>query len=357
MMYRSIAFFLFVCFLHCEARPPGYDSWRFLEGTSLCDHLFYREGIEKLSEAIDCDDIYYNAYIERAGAYFELGFFELALRDYTRVRQLQYGTVCLNDQWEFSRGIFDGIHIGARECHYWAHGCLKGITFGLWAFVCKPHEISRELTRCLYDLGDYLRNCERQEWCEFFIPEVRECVRMWDCWSDAMRGQKMGFIIGRYGIHIFGSLMQERGIEIFRCLKRANTLAILSCLASPINRAILLKEVDKRVIARNHILHSIKCGKIIPADPNVIFCLPQKECGWHHFCHLIDNPEEDFNAITLFLENECIYDTRHFRQINSLGIYEYRKIIGNKVIEAFFKKDPCSGALFLKNAYVRDLNL
>ncbi len=75
-------FFLsFFCISQCEARrPEGCDTWAFIEGTIFSNLLMYDKAIQKFSDAIDNDDTYKNAYIERAAVYFELGQIELALK-------------------------------------------------------------------------------------------------------------------------------------------------------------------------------------------------------------------------------------------------------------------------------------
>ena len=55
---RYLIWFLllaFPSFQKCEARPPGYDSWAFIDGSILGNLLLYDKAIEKFTQAIEED--------------------------------------------------------------------------------------------------------------------------------------------------------------------------------------------------------------------------------------------------------------------------------------------------------------
>lgn len=381
-MYLKFLFLLFFLFnltiSKCEARPPGYDSWTFIEGTIFSNVLMYDKAIAKFTEAIEDDDTYRNAYIERAAVYFELGKIDLALKDYTKIKQLtsksllpymhiDFAWITFEEKLDFSCGLLEGMYHGSfeatRDYIPSTLGCLRGILFGLWSFVSAPADVTKEMMGAVYELGEALQHCNCKELAEIFVPEICECAAMWNHWSDATKGQKMGYIIGKYSIYIFMPIAGSKGVQIYRNLKKANALSTLATISDTTKRGKILEEGSKRAAARNNIIQTIKNGKVVPANPNVVHHVMQKKHAWERVVPLTGHKEEDFKRVVSFLEKERLHDPKYRVEIKledlttdqrtKFSVYVHQKIVRKETIEALFEQDSISGVLLLKDAFIR----
>ena len=263
---------------------------------SYNDQLLYGRAITALSSAItqfsswysapnylreargNKDDSYYveaqrNAFAERALAYFETDQLALALKDYKAAKKLTIQPLCPlitplrkggcfyipEHKIEFSRGLIAGTVAGARcsveEFLPSLFGCCKGILNGLWAFACAPDEVSEEFMVAAYSVGEFVFTHRADETIQYLIPEIKELALSWNILDDYGRGEKIGYIIGKYGVDIFSSGALVKGVNKVRALKRANTMLTMErCTASKANVATIQKESAKMAAAREKLL-------------------------------------------------------------------------------------------------------
>ncbi len=170
----------------------------------------------------------------------------------------------------FSRGFVEGIIRGASEYSLGivpsVIGCLRGGLHGLWALAVSPKEVSKEVVFAAYSLGVFLSSCSGEEFLVLLIPEIRECAENWTEWSDIIRGQKLGYIIGKYSLEIFIPIGGSAAVKKYTALKRANTLAILECCTNFNKKTVILAESSKRAALRNICITQVKNGRILPKN-------------------------------------------------------------------------------------------
>ena len=124
-------------------------------------------------------------------------------------------------------GTVDGAKVSVVEFIPSIFSCCRGILNGLWAFVCSPVEVSQEMVNTAYAIGEFISSHSTEECFQCVVPELKELSLSWDKLNDNSRGQKIGFIIGKYGVDIFAPAGALKGMSKVRALKRANTMCTL----------------------------------------------------------------------------------------------------------------------------------
>lgn len=355
----------------------------FLEqGTLFNDLLLYKEAIQVLTQAIQLNPSNRDAYIERAMAYFETNQLSLALKDYESAKKLtivppfkpgshkamMMATVYIpENKTEFSKGLVsgtvDGAKVSAVEFIPSTFSCCRGILNGLWAFVCSPIEVSQEMVNTAYAIGEFISIHSTEECFQCVVPELKELSLSWDKLNDHSRGQKIGFIIGKYGVDIFAPAGALKGISKVRALKRANTMCTLeSCAASQAKQAKILEESIKRATLRETVINeSVKKGKILTKTSNVQYHVMQPKHAWDKVLKLSGNVEEDFKKVLTFLEDKNIVNQKYLKNtvalpkdtpVKNIHLLEYRTTIEGQEIQVFFEKYLDTGEVFLKNGWV-----
>ncbi|MCI0382526.1 MAG: hypothetical protein L0207_05710 [Chlamydiae bacterium] len=227
-----------------------------------------------------------------------------------------------------------------------------GLTF-LWSFACSPIDVSKELIETLYEIGELLASGRICYLLEEALPELFECGKYWDTWSDYTKGQKLGFIIGKYSILAFFTVTTFKGGAYFyNKLKRANIMAILerySLKKSP----IILEESAKHAKKSETILKKAANGSIVAHNPNVLPHVFTKKHQWDKFIKLTGDHEKDFEKLVAFLENQKILQCSREIDYAHKGVitYKYTREIGKDKIIALFEINKKNVPL-LKNAWV-----
>ena len=68
--------------------------------------------------------------------------------------------------------------------------------------------------------------------------QLREIVQTWHDLDYKTRGQKMGYLIGKYGLDIFIPLAAAKGINKYQTVRRANAMLTFECCsASEVSQA------------------------------------------------------------------------------------------------------------------------
>lgn len=338
------------------------------EASACNNYLLYEDAIKKLDEAIERAPTEKEAYKERAFSYFELDKINLALEDYHRAinpkppYRIRRTSCSISgfSSWldsnssslDFASGLLHGALMGGKEETTEFVASIRGGLSFLWAFACSPVDVSKELIDAVYSMGEFLAYAKIYDILEAVLPELMECRECWNSWSDYMKGQKMGFIIGKYSIAAFYYVTVWKGAVYYSALKRANIMATLErCSLSKGTR--ILQESAKRAPRNTVLLKKAFNGSVVPHNPNVAPHVMQKKHGWDKYVRLSGNRSEDFKKVTAFLEEIEILKCE--RQLDfsfeSVKSYFYRKNMGNDTIVAMFdvnkKKMP-----LLKNAWV-----
>ena len=215
---------------------------------------------------------------------------------------------------EFAKGLLYGTMLGGKEeSVQFVSSVRGGLTF-LWSFACSPIDVSKELIEALHDIGEFLASGKVDILLEEALPELFECRQYWDSWSEYTKGEKIGFIIGKYSIAAFYYLATPRaGIYFYNKLRRANIVAILECYS--VTRSVHILEASaKQAKKSTSILKKASSGFIVPHNPNVLPHILIKKHRWDKFIKLTGNPEKDFEKLAIFLEDQKILQCpRRFR--------------------------------------------
>jgi tetratricopeptide (TPR) repeat protein len=349
----------------------------FLEqGTLLNDLLLYKEAIQVLTQAIQLNPSNRDAYIERAMAYFETNQLPLALKDYESAKKLTIvppfklgshkammmaAVYIPENKTEFSKGLVsgtvDGAKVSAVEFIPSIFSCCRGILNGLWAFVCSPIEVSQEMVNTAYAIGEFICSHSTEECFQCVVPELKELSLSWDKLNDNSRGQKIGFIIGKYGVDIFAPAGALKGMNKVRALKRANTMCTLeSCAASQAKQAKILEESIKRAAIREKIISdSIKSGKILVKNSNSQVHIMQPKHAWDKLVKISGNIEEDCKKVVKLLEDNKISMEKYRKNTTirpEFTRYDHQMQINGFEVKAVFNKNPETGEIFLNDAWI-----
>ncbi len=244
---------------------PNLD---FLQGVCFNEALLYESAIRSFNTALENGYKTRDIYIERAIARFESGQVDEALDDYREAKKLSPNVPFLikkylrtkntehlshfpNDQLAFAQGIghgaFDGLVASGKEFIPSTLSSITGLAQGLWAFAKNPSEVSVDLAIACVNCITYVSEHSAAECMEEIIPELKILIANWKNISDYEKGKQTGYIIGKYGVDIFGCTTALKGVKYYRELRRANALYTLEvCSASAVNRKIILEESVNR---------------------------------------------------------------------------------------------------------------
>ena len=346
------------------------------KGLILNDLCLYQDAIASLTQSIKLNPFSQIVYVERMLAYFENNEIDLALKDYLEAKRLSSPifspimdyTTALTDSYimqskvDFSRGLvsgtIDGAQLSMLELVPSIFSSCRGISHGLWAFACAPIEVTQELVNAAYAVGEFLQNHSAEECLQCVVPELRDLMLSWHHISDYSRGQKFGYIIGKYGIDIFAPIGILKGLGKLRALKRANAMYTLeNCAISETRRAKILETSSKRAAMREiSVVETFKKNKIFTRNSNTSHHVMQNKHAWDKVIKLSGNVEEDFKTVLILLEEQDITSHQYSKQIFQVadGVVrrEHQKTFLNQKIVVIFNEYTHTGEIFLNNAWV-----
>ncbi|NGX42073.1 MAG: hypothetical protein K940chlam7_00349 [Chlamydiae bacterium] len=361
------------------------DYWLY-EGIR-CNNLFlHSEAITYLTAAIEKDPSNVEAYQERIHAHFEMGNLSLAIEDYNKLKHLEVrkkeisfnklGYVVKNDSDQgnyvvnpkpkvmvdysggFCIGIARGSSVAVVEFVPSTWSCCKGILHGLWSFACSPVEVSKDLINTSYELVEYLKENTARECLEAVVPELKDLCVNWDTLSDYDRGNKTGYIIGKYGVDILAPGAVMKGVKKYRQLKRLNSMfTVECCVVSEAKKAKILEASSRHSAIRTTVSDLAKTGKIIPGNANVIPHVMQEKHAWEKIIKMSGNKVEDFGKVSTLLEESGILSEKYLLESEKFHNgkiirSDYRKFINGREVQASFETYIETNQTFLKDAWV-----
>ena len=218
----------------------------------------YARAVESLTHLIQKDPSNKKAYFERASAYFEVGDFDLGLEDYL-ASDFSSHPPELKESIFFARGLFTGAAQGSA---------LAIAHFGetLWAFADHPIQVSQELVdsvcNCMEFLIETSFNEKKELLATAMVEELQDLCKEWPTLSSEERGAKTGFVLGKYGINLFGGKWAIRGVQAFKELKKANSLLTFEAsVASEQNRLKILAQAKASSETRKKACLTIEMDK------------------------------------------------------------------------------------------------
>jgi len=342
-------------------------------GSVLNDLLLHTQAIDTLTQAIKYNRNNREAYIERALAYFETDQIKLALKDYEKAKEIDqsanflfHGVKCgpyiPKQKMEFAKGLIKGIiqgsQVTAENFVPETITCFRGILHGLWAFALSPSETSREMINAAYAIGEFLNDHDTLECLECLVPELKDLSKTWHKIDDYLRGKKIGFMIGRYGLEIFASTGVIKAVSRLRALKRANTICSLeACALSNKQKNIILERSSLFASQKKDaIKNAAKNGSIFIRTENTIHHVMQKKHRWEKVITLTGNKKEDFKTLLNFLQKEEIISKKYLLEFEKVAdnifLREYEKVIGDQTVKVFVNEYIDTGKVFLNNGWV-----
>ena len=363
------------------------DYWLY-EGIRCNDIFLHSDAINYLTAAIQKDPYNIEAYQERIHAHFEMGNLGLAIEDYNKLKQLgvekktfyvdQFGYVVNGggDQGDYvvnsrPKGMVDysvGFYVGVAKGGGVAVvefipsilSSCKGILHGLWSLACSPVEVSKDLIYTSYELVEFIKENTPRECLELVVPELRELCINWDSLSDYDRGNETGYIIGKYGVDILAPGTALKGVKKYRQLKRLNSMfTVECCVASEAKKVKIIEASSKHAAVRTTVFESIKAGKIVPRNSNVIPHVMQEKHAWNRLLKLSDDKAVDFKKVAVLLEKNKILQQgkktflgSFLKENKKVHRYQYIIEIEGNTVEAHFVEYVVEKQSFLSNAWI-----
>jgi tetratricopeptide (TPR) repeat protein len=213
-------------------------------GITFSEAKDYSKAIEYLSKAIQLDPANKKAYIERAIAYFETDQLDLALQDYNKIdKEKMFRTGTTEATIQFSGGFVIGAMKGGAVgiCEFPASLCnsLRGLGQMAWTGLCSPNEVPQNIYHFISDIIEYFSTQDLSQISKDMAPELYELIKNWKQYGHYIRGEKAGYIGGKYGLEIFATAGSMKAFEAFRKLKRANAACTLRAASTPAGRAAI----------------------------------------------------------------------------------------------------------------------
>jgi tetratricopeptide (TPR) repeat protein len=181
------------CASHFSHPTPNSDfntlSYIML-GEKALDAGYYEEAVSDFSKAIQSRSLDPLTFLERSVAYFNLGEYELSLEDFQRFTtptdQIHH-TV-----FELCQGFTETLPKGIYESG------KTGLLFTIGS-VREPYQTLIQIK----DSFCYLFQLAKQdEWGlvgEALVPEIFKLIKEWDELSPHERGERLGYVFGKYG--------------------------------------------------------------------------------------------------------------------------------------------------------------
>lgn len=373
---KTIIYIFITFFIHSHLNALNHIETLISKGSGLNNFFLYEEALNYLNEAISLDPCSDEAYKERAFSYFELNRIDLALDDYYHVKKkkpsykkhntfsfspiLNYSLTSYSSnsknatfRLDFAQGLLQGSLIGGREGTVEFISSVRGGLTFLWSLACSPVDVPVELIEALYQFGELIADGNISYLLEAVVPEIFECKRYWHSWSNYTKGQKLGFIVGKYSVLVFYEITSFKGgAVLYNRLKRANIMAILERY-SVTRSARILEESAHHAHRSAATLRKVFAGSIIPHNPNVLPHIFTKKHRWDKFISITGDHRKDFEKLTEFLESHDILRCPRELSYDYGGIltYKYTKEIGGDKIVALFEVNKDKIPL-LRNAWV-----
>ncbi len=231
-----------------------------VKGRAELEAGLYADAVLSLSEAIQQHPHQKEVYLDRAAAYFELGDFDLSIKDYLSSEvQIQPISSGIKATAFFSMGLVRGIVQGGAQAGTEfvpsLLSSLQGIAHGLWAFAQDPVQVSAVFVQAAEECIQFIRENTPQEVLGELVPELKELVEKWPQLKQSQRGELTGCAIGKYGIDILAGAGVARVMQSYRVLKQANNLMTFEAMALSERNNILIKlEAARRAQARKEVL-------------------------------------------------------------------------------------------------------
>ena len=178
------------------------DEAYYFKGLLASEVGSYNDAIVHLSRAIVKNPKHKEAYFERAVAYFELGKFDLALKDYLEKGKEAVSQLPLEDPnfYDFGVGMIIGAANGVNEAsiEFLPSICAsaRGVGNLLWTTISHPIATPKQFATAVVEFCNFLRTSDKGELAQILVPEMYNLVVNWDTLSYKDRGELAGYTMG-----------------------------------------------------------------------------------------------------------------------------------------------------------------
>jgi len=182
-----------------KTRSSIQENVFYLQGAQALRNNYYDQAIDSFGKAIEVNPGNHNIYLDRAFAYLQNGQFDQSLNDY-QVYTNQGQTIVEKstpfvDCFDFTFGVTTGITKGAVESG------KQLMSFAANA-ITHPVKTYSGFVNSIQMLSDLAKDNEWKTLSKILFPEVCELVNNWDSLTPKEKGEKSGYIIGKYGADI-----------------------------------------------------------------------------------------------------------------------------------------------------------
>lgn len=230
----------------------------------------YEKAIESLSDLIKKDPKNKEAYFHRAAAYFELGNFDEALKDYlssNKGREMPKST--FEATKEFTSALVSSVCHGAAEAavDFVPSVCSSAYGLGetLWAVnPINPQSIENinQFASACYEMAECVVDyCKNLDWetVDGYVDQVKTLYERFDQLNDSERGELIGYTVGKYGVDLFAGGAVVKSISTYRTLRNANRICNLESMAiSNANKEVIVASSLKHASEREAFFKNVK---------------------------------------------------------------------------------------------------
>ncbi|MDB6081133.1 MAG: hypothetical protein JWO53_405 [Chlamydiia bacterium] len=256
---RSAATLIELSRKHNKTKFTTADTY-FKYGMEYAQAHEFGLAIDALTVAIELDPTNVDAHIERAACLFEVGEFDAALKDLTpEVREKYLKPVHTESALEFNTGFLcgyaSGTWTGIKDIPESLLYSVKGISQALWAGVKDPLAVPQNLYDSYVNAIEFIKKQDLKSIAHLLAPEAFELIKDWDTFDSRTRGNKLGFVIGKYGFEIFTNLYSGGSQKAFQAVRRTNIACNLNALTSSgANKAQIIARTKIIAQKRNEFL-------------------------------------------------------------------------------------------------------
>ncbi|KPK33716.1 MAG: hypothetical protein AMS24_00075 [Chlamydiae bacterium SM23_39] len=207
-----------------------------IQGEQALNNKHYDKAIDNFGKAIANNPNNHNIYLDRAYAFLQDGQFEHSLNDYqVYIREDQINTeksITFVDCFDFSVGTTTGIAKGAVESG------KQLISFAANA-ITHPVDTGRGIYVSFSNIAKLAYSQEWKELSKILAPEVCELINIWESLYPKEKGERSGYIVGKYGADILIPGATAKAIS--KGIKGAKELAILAKNLQRTERVVILE--------------------------------------------------------------------------------------------------------------------
>ena len=223
------------------------SSLCFSKGALQNGIALFDQALLSLHKAIQANPSHQKAYFERAITYFEQGDLHRSMKDFLKSG---YFITPLDPKdihsLKFAKGLIQGTAThGLISLQYFCPSMLhtlSGLSHGLWAFVCHPIDLSKELISACQNIALFLKDHGALEGLKVLVPEIKELTESWEILTPERQGELIGTLIGKYGTDFLLFAGIRKGVKAFQQLRQANATLTFEQMAKDATLFLAIEE-------------------------------------------------------------------------------------------------------------------